>query len=300
MRNELMRAMVMMIVAMLIIPGIDAIAKWTSDSISTGQVTLARFTFQTIFLLPLLFFISGKWATKNLLLHALRGTLIAAATVMFFKSLAFLPIADAIAIFFIEPMIVTLLSVIVLGEKVGRRRLGAIAVGFIGAVVVIRPSFATVGWPVLLPVGASLCYAFYILLTRKLTAVEHPIRMQFFAGVAGMAVMGILVTAGSLADVDVLRLTRPSATEWGLLLLLGLIATLAHLLIVYAYKIAPVSLLAPFQYIEIISATILGLVIFHDFPDGTTWIGISLIVASGIYIFRRESAAGSGPRLSSS
>ncbi len=277
------------LVAMIMLPGMDAIAKWLSGTISSGQVTLTRFLVQTVMMIPILLWTRGKWKIKNFPLHALRGALLAVATVFFFRGLLYLPIADAIAIFFIEPMLVTLLSVALLGETVGWRRLCAIIVGFVGAVIVIRPTFATVGWPVLFPVAAATCFSFYILLTRKLTAVEDPIRMQFFAGISGLVLLVIALTIGTLNKVDMLSVVWPTPFEWLLLALLGVIGTIGHLLFVYAYQRAPVGVLAPFQYVEIVSATILGFIFFQDFPDGITWVGIALIVGSGVYIFRRES-----------
>ena len=290
--NEMARAMSMMLIAMLMLPGMDAIAKWLAGSISSGQVTSARFLFQTIFMLPLLYWTRGRWAKKNLLLHAMRGTLIAVATMFFFRGLAYLPIADAISIFFIEPMLVTLLSIFLLGETVGWRRLAAIAVGFVGAIVVIRPSFVDVGWPVLFPVAAAMCFSFYILLTRKLVAMEDPIRMQFLAGIFGLAVVSVSLTVGTFGEIPALTAVWPTMEQWILLGALGAVGTIGHLLVVYAYRRAPISVLAPFQYVEIISATLLGLLLFDDFPDFVTWIGISLIVGAGIYIFHRESIHG--------
>ena len=285
--------MTMVLIAMLMLPGMDAIAKWLSGSISSGQVTCARFLFQGIFMLPLLLLWKrGLWVSKNLLLHVMRGTLIAAATLFFFEGLAYLPLADAISIFFIEPMLVTLLAVVLLGESVGWRRLVAIVVGFAGAVIVIRPSFANVGWPVLYPVATALCFAFYILLTRKLAVTEDPIRMQFLAGVSGLAVVSVALIFGTFGGFPTLTAVWPTAWQWFLLGTLGVVATIGHLLVVLAYRRAPVSVLAPFQYVEIISATILGLLLFNDFPDLATWGGISLIVGAGIYIFHRESIRG--------
>jgi S-adenosylmethionine uptake transporter len=180
-QNDSAKAMVMMIVAMLFLPGIDAIAKWLSGSIAAGQVTWSRFFFQILFMAPLLLRTRGPWLTSLLYLHALRGAFITFATLFFFSGLKYLPIADAISIFFIEPLLVTLMSAVLLGEKVGWRRFCAISIGLLGALIIIRPSFAEVGWPVLLPVGAAVCFSFYILLTRKLVQTEDPIRLQFLA-----------------------------------------------------------------------------------------------------------------------
>lgn len=279
----------MMIIAMLILPGIDAIAKWLSASIPSGQVTWSRFFFQILLMYPLFLRTQGKWLTSTMLLHAARGGLIAFATLLFFSGLKYLPIADAISIFFIEPLLVTLLSAVLLGESVGWRRLSAIAIGFVGALIIIRPAFETFGWPVLLPAGTALCFSFYIILTRTLVRSEHPVRLQFFTGVFGCLIMSVALVCGAFTDIGVLQSVWPEPSHWILLAGLGLIATVGHFLVVHAFRRAPVGVLAPFQYVEIVGATILGLLIFDDFPDLTTWLGVAIIAASGIYVFHRES-----------
>ncbi len=286
------RAMTMMLIAMAILPGMDAVAKWLSGTVSSGQVSAARFIFQTLFLLPFIFWTRGKWLTPNMLLHAARGILVASATVLFFSGLAYLPIADSLALFFVEPMLVTLLSVVLLRESVGWRRFAAILVGFFGAMIVIRPSFINVGWAVLYPVSAALCFSFYILLTRKLAVTEDPIRMQFFVGVFGGFAISLALIIGTQNDIAVFTATWPTIHQLLLLGLLGLVGTVGHLFVVLAFRRAPISVLAPFQYVEIISGTILGFWLFDDFPELITWLGIALIVATGIYIFHRESMRG--------
>lgn len=281
--------MILMLAAMLILPGIDAIAKWLSGAISSGQIAWSRFFFQTLLMLPLFLRTSGTIVTPALGLHALRGALIALATLLFFSALKFLPLADAIAIFFVEPLILTLLCALFLGESVGWRRLTAVAVGFAGSLIVIRPSFHALGLPALLPLGTALSFAVYLILTRKLAQHEHPERMQFYAGVFGGLVMTVALAAGSIVDVAVLSFVWPDRWQWLLLAGLGIIATAGHLLVVHAFRRAPAGLLAPFQYVEIIGATILGLVFFGDFPDTMTWLGVVIIVGSGMYVFHRES-----------
>ena len=280
--------MLMMIFAMLMLPGIDAIAKWLSGSVSSGQVTWSRFFFQIIIMFPLLLRTRGPWLTPALTLHAARGSLIALATLFFFSGLAYLPLADAIAIFFIEPLLVTLLSALFFGEAIHWRRISAISLGFVGALIIIRPTFAEVGYAALYPVGAAFCFSFYIVLTRKLVRHEDPIRLQFFAGVFGCLVMSIALGYGTSVDIAILAVTWPSTSHWLLLGGLGLIATGCHLLVTYAYRLASIGILAPFQYVEIIGATVLGLVIFNEFPDAITWVGVSIIVGSGMYVFHRE------------
>jgi len=283
-----------MIPAMLLLPGIDAIAKWLSSSISAGQVTWCRFLFQMLFLLPFILQARGLFVVSSLWLHALRGALLVAATLFFFSGLVYLPLADAISIFFVEPLMVTILSAIFLKETFGWRRLIAILVGFIGALVIIRPTFADVGWPAMYPVFAAGCFSFYILLTRKLVGKEDPVKLQFYAGMFGLIVCSILLVGLSGLEIRSLSVVQPTLTEWGLLCALGLIATVGHILVVYAFKYAPVSILAPFQYVEIIGSTVLGFWLFGDFPDGATWVGILIIVGSGVYVFHREAIMNAG------
>ncbi len=290
--NTTARAMALMIAAMLVLPGIDAIAKYLAGSVSSGQVTWSRFFFQTLLMLPFLAASRGPWLTPMLPSHAARGALIALATLLFFSGLAYLPLADAIAIFFIEPLLVTLLSAVLLGETLHWRRLSAIATGFVGALIVIRPTFADVGFAALYPVGAACSFAFYILLTRRLAQRDDPVRLQFFAGVFGCLVMSIALAAGAFADIGILAITAPTPRDWLLLALLGLIGAGCHLLVVHAYRMAAVAILAPFQYVEIVGATALGLLVFGDFPEPTTWLGIAIIVGSGVYVFRREARLG--------
>lgn len=280
--------MTLMLAAMLILPGIDAIAKWLSGAIPSGQIAWSRFLFQTVLMLPLFLRTRGPTFTRALPLHALRGALIALATLLFFTALKFLPLADAISIFFVEPLILTLLSALFLAEPVGRRRLTAVAAGFAGALIIIRPSFAALGLPALLPLGTALCFAVYLMLTRSLAQHEPPERMQFYAGLFGAIVMSVALLIGDTADVPVLSYVTPDLDQWLLLAGLGVIATGGHLLVVHAFRRAPAGMLAPFQYVEIVGATVLGLVFFGHFPDATTWVGVAVIVGSGMYVFHRE------------
>ena len=158
----------------------------------------------------------------------------------------------------------------------------------IAAIIIIRPTFSEVGFAALYPVAAAFCFSFYIVLTRKLVRHEDPIRLQFFAGIFGCLVMSIALSYGTAQGVAILTAAWPTTDHWLLLGALGLIATVCHLLVVYAYRLASIGILAPFQYIEIIGATILGLVIFDEFPDSVTWIGVAIIVCSGMYVFHRE------------
>ncbi len=286
--REVEIGMALMIVAMLIVPGIDAIAKYLSATVSAGEVTWSRFLFQVLFLAPIAFFGARPMLPSDLALHALRGALIAATTLLFFVALKDMPIADAISIFFVAPLILTLLSAVFLGERVGWRRLAAIGAGFVGALIVIQPSFEAVGWTAALPLLAALMAAIYLVLTRRLAPRGDPVAMQLAVGIFGCLVMSAALGVGTLAHLEVLTPLWPSAWEWLLMAGLGAIATAAHVLIVHAFKRAPAGALAPFQYLEIFGATVLGLIVFGDFPRPATWAGIAIIVGSGLYVFARE------------
>ncbi|MEM1048609.1 MAG: DMT family transporter [Pseudomonadota bacterium] len=288
-RRDVRNGMLMMVAGMLIIPGIDAIAKSLAGQVSPGQIAASRFLFQTAFLLPFVVIGSRYLIPRGeIWVHAARGFLIALATLLFFSSLRVLPLADAISIFFVEPLILTVLAAIFLAEPIGWRRVTAILIGFCGALIIVRPSYQVFGAQALLPLGAALAFAIYLTLTRHLARAGDPVTMQFYAGVFGGLTMAIALTVGGVTAIPALVPSWPTLSQWALLALLGVIGTGAHMLVVHAFKRAPASILAPFQYLEIISATALGLLIFGDFPDATTWLGIAIIVGSGLYVFHRE------------
>lgn len=279
-----------MTTAMLFLPLMDIIAKYLSGELAPGQIAWSRFLFQSLLLLPFALRLSAQWGATPWYTHAARGFLIAAATLFFFTSLIKLPVADALAIFFVEPLILTLLSPFFLGEKVGHRRLTAVAIGFIGALLIIKPGADVFGVYALLPLAASVCFAFYLILTRKLAQKTDPVLIQFFTGIAGTVILGIVLIAGTVTDLPLITFTWPSASQWGFLATLGAIGCAAHLLVVYAFSLASASSLAPLQYFEILGATLFGWYFFSDVPSITTWLGITIIVSAGIYVMAREQA----------
>ena len=159
--------------------------------------------------------------------HAARGFLIALATTLFFTAIRVMPLADAIAIFFVQPFVVTILAALLLGERFGWRRMLAIAVGFCGALLIIKPSYEVFGLTALLPVCTACCFAGYVILTRWLAKTQSTMSMQFLAGVFGMATMSIALYAGNELGIAVLTPAWPTAIEWGMLALLGIVATAA-------------------------------------------------------------------------
>jgi len=223
----------------------------------------------------------------------------ASASLMFFAAVKYMPLADVFAIYFVEPFMLTMMSALFLGDKVGWKRWTAIAVGFGGALIVIQPSFEIFGWTSLLPVACAFLYTLYLFLNRAIGDADSPLVMQTMSGIAGTVFMGAALFAGdALGDKDFAVSLPQSGFALALLVLLGSISGYMHLLIVRAFRLAPLSLLAPFQYFEIISATILGYALFSDFPTPSKWLGILIIVASGLFIIWRErQQAGATPPL---
>ncbi len=279
--------------AMILLPTMDAIAKYMAsfEAMSPGQVTFYRFFFQLVCMLPLLVTAAGRsaFSAKRPWMNLLRGALHGAASLLFFAAVKYMPLADVFAIYFVEPFMLTALSALFLGDKVGWRRWLAIVIGFGGALIVIQPSFAIFGLKALLPVACAFLYALYLFMNRAVGEADSPLTMQIMAGAGGTLFMAFALFAGTSAGVADFEPSLPtSALGLVLLLILGSISGYAHMLVVRAFRLAPLSLLAPFQYFEIISATLLGYAVFGDFPNLSKWIGISIIVGSGLFIIWRE------------
>ena len=281
--------------AMIILPTMDAIAKYmaTFEGMSPGQITFYRFFFQLVCTLPLLFTMLGASAlsAKRPWLNLLRGMLHGAASLLFFVAVKYMPLADVFAIYFVEPFMLAALSAIFLGDRVDWRRWLAIAVGFGGAMIVIQPSFEIFGLKALLPVACAFLFALYLFMNRAIGEADSPLTMQTMAGIGGTVFMAVSLWTGStLGNPDFAPLLPTSWRGLVLLLILGSISGYAHMLVVRAFRLAPLSLLAPFQYFEIISATVLGYALFGDFPNASKWLGILIIVGSGMFIIWRERA----------
>jgi drug/metabolite transporter (DMT)-like permease len=219
---------------------------------------------------------------------ALIGGLIGTAVACFFWSLAYLPLANAIAIFFVEPLILTLFSAGFLREPVGMRRYGAVIIGLVGALVVIRPNWSAFGAAAILPLLAALCYAAQFTIIRSVRLRTGGLQLQFYSGMFAAFFLGLLLLIAAPAQLEPLEWTFPPPSTWLLLALLGFISAIAHMMIVVAIGQTEANILAPFQYLEIVSATLLGLAVFGDFPDPITWIGTGIILVSGMYVFYRE------------
>lgn len=279
----------LMLGAMAVLPGIDVIAKILGrEGVPVLQVVWARLALGAVLTLPFALHIAGPrglWPARPWY-HLARATLLVAATGSFFMSLHWLPIADALAIFFVQPLIVTLLSALILREQVGPRRLIAVAVGFIGTLIIIRPGMTEVNPGSWLALAAGGFLACYFVMTRAISGQAHAMVTTFQT-----SLLGGLILSGGIWWVWV----PPTAMQWVLFVALAFIATFGHLMIVRAYDHAEVSLLAPLAYTEMVTSVILGWIFFKDFPDFWIFVGVAILISCAIYISMRERAAGKSP-----
>jgi drug/metabolite transporter (DMT)-like permease len=270
----------------------DAVAKILGQSVPLGQLLLVRFAIQAIILIPFVWATKRTWRMQGrvLKLTIIRTILHIIGIGMMFTALQYLPLADAVAIAFVMPFIMLLLGKYVLGEEVGSRRLIACIVGFIGTLLVVQPSFAKVGWPALLPLGVAVNFSFFMLITRQIAKQTDPISLQAVSGVMAVGIMLPLLVITSGMGIDALTLIAPNGFEWGMLSAIGILGTLAHLLMTWSLRFAPSATLAPMQYLEIPIATIIGFLVFMDLPNGLAAVGIAITIGAGVYIILRERA----------
>ncbi len=279
-------------VGFLIAPGLDVISKWLTQTHSPGEVALMRFVAQVVMVLPLVAAF-GHWGRPRAG-HALGGVLIGTALVTFNSALQVMPVANAIAIFFVEPFVLTLLSALVLHERIGWRRVGAVAVGLVGALIILRPNWAEYGPAAAWPLATAFLFACYMLVTRVMSLGGRILALQLWTSVFAALWIGALIAWGDAAGVPTLAATLPRAIDLVLAAGLGAIGIAAHQLLAQGLARAEASLIAPMQYLEIVSATALGWLVFGNLPDGPTWAGTVIIVGAGLYVFHRERRRGSG------
>lgn len=276
----------------VIAPMGDAVAKILGQSMPLGLLLLVRFGVQVILLIPLVLVTNRPWRMRGRILRltAVRTALHITGIGAMFTALQHLPLADAVAIAFVMPFFMLLLGKVVLGEKVGHRRLYACMVGFVGTLLVIQPSFAEVGWPALYPLIVAVVFSLFMLVTRQIAKDTDPVGLQAVSGLMAVAVMAPVLFLFRGSGFAPLELIIPNAVEWTLLMAIGVLGTLAHLLMTWSLRYAPSATLAPMQYLEIPVATFIGWLIFRDLPNGLAALGILITIVAGLYIVFRERA----------
>ena len=188
-------------------------------------------------------------------------------------------LAKALTLAFVAPLIVTAFSPIFLGEKVGFKRWSAVIIGFIGSLVVIRPGFVEINLASFGALGTGIMYGFYLIITRKLSTSDNPLLTLLLTGVVGAIIISCVMP---------FVWVQPTINQWSMMAAIGVFACIGHLFLILSLKYADASKLAPFSYFEIITNILIGYYFFGDFPDNWTFLGLAIIVMSGIYIYQRE------------
>lgn len=265
----------------------DGMAKLLGGSVGLLVLMLARFATQALLLTPVS--LAQGHALRpppgTRALCWLRSLLHIGGMGLMFAALRVLPLADALAIAFVMPFIALLLGWLLLSEAVGPHRLGACATGFVGTLLVIQPNFMAVGAAALLPLGVAVCFAGFMLVTRRLSGRLSAVQMQAISGWQATAVVGaaLLILPGQH-----LSILPATLSDWALLAVMAVMGVAAQLTMTASLTLAPAATLAPMQYLEIPFGVAIGWVLFRDLPNGPATLGIATTVAAGLYVIARE------------
>ena len=276
-----MKAIILNLSAWVMLPIMDGFAKYLSSTLPVLQITWSRYFFTVVIVLPimLVFFRKNLTWTEQPKLQLIRGLLLFCANILFFYSISIISLAKALTLAFIAPLIVTALSPVLLGEKVGFRSWAAVITGFIGSLIVIRPGFVEINLASMAALGTGVLYGFYLIVTRKLRNSDSPLLTLLLTGV-----VGVIIGSAIMPSVWV----QPTVSEWYMMFAIGFFASIGHFFLILSLKYADASKLAPFGYFEIVTNIIIGYFFFKHLPDYWHFLGLFIIISSGIYIFRRE------------
>lgn len=287
--------------AILLLSVQDVMVKWISGDYPVHEIVFVRSPVALLLLLPIVFFEGGLPSLRSGQPHLqlLRGALMFMAYTFFYMAIAALPLAEVVALSFVSPLFVTVLSVLVLGEEVGLRRWLAIAVGFVGVMVMLRPGAGVFDPAGLMVVVAALFWASTSVITRRLGRTDSGSSMAFYTTVfylASSAVVGLAIGHGRFAGEGhaslqflLRRWVIPSWPDLGLLVLIGLTAGLGFYLISQAYRVTRATAIVPFEYAAVPLSVLWGYLVWRELPGLHTLVGIVLVVGSGLYVLWRES-----------
>ena len=275
-------AVALIVATGFVFAGMDAFAKFLALEIPFIVVLWARYFFHTIITF-------GAYGIKTRSLQFLRARrpdlqLIRAlalfgATVFIYLAITRMPLGDAAAIQFLAPVLVTALSGLLLGEKVGPRRWMGVGFGFIGVLLVARPGSGVLGWNALLPLGAAVLMAVYMIMTRIIRNKDVPAATTFYSTALGALILSVVV---------VFNWQAPTSMQWSLMVAMGAAGAVGHFMLVKAFHSAEASMLAPFTYAQVVAAIGWGYLVFADVPSIWTVAGASVVIASGLYVWYRE------------
>jgi drug/metabolite transporter (DMT)-like permease len=280
--DRIFRSIVAILLSVSCFSVLNAISKTLTAHYPVVQVIWARYLFA--FLLMMVLFLPryrlNLFRYKRLDSQIIRGLLLFFSSFLYFHGLVYLPLPTAASISLTSPLIVTALSTRFLGEPVGPRRWAAVAVGFIGALIVVRPGHANFDWHTLYIVASTICSSLYQLYSRRYGQAERPEASATMA-----TIVGVLAASPFLPFEWI---TPLSGWDIVLFVAIGVMAGIGHYFLTIAYSQAPAAVIAPFNYLQLVGAAILGYLLFKDVPDMWTWIGAGVIMSSGLYIGHRE------------
>ncbi len=278
----------------------DVAIKFLSDGYALHQVILIRAFVAMTFILAFIAFSGTGFAqlrTRRPRTHLLRVVIVMVSNVTFFLGLAAMPLADAVAVAFVSPIVITVLSVLFLKETVGPRRWMAVILGMIGVIIMLRPGAGVIQPAAIMVLFSAILYAGGNLLARQMGGTESTMTLSFYVACGFIVVssaMGLWVGDGHLATDDPIWgfLFRPwiwpPIADWPIFLATGLAVSIGGMMVTQAYRTTEAGLVAPFEYVGMPAAIVWGALVFGTFPDLTAWAGIALICGSGLYTLWRE------------
>lgn len=282
----------------------DMLIKYLSGDYPLHQVMAVRAVVALVFLIAVVVPLSGgrqQLRTRRPAMHAIRGAFVVLANLSFFLGLAALPLGEAVALSFLSPFLITLFSVLLLGERVGPRRWAAIAVGLAGVLLVLRPGTEAFQPAALLPLAGALFYALMQIVTRHIGGTESAaslavsIQLSFLVvsfGI-GLALGDGRFSGGLHPSLEFLLRgwVWPGGGDLGLMVLIGILSAAGGFAIGQAYRVSEAAFVAPFDYVAMPLAVFWGFMVFGEWPDLPAWAGIGLILGSGLILIWREAAA---------
>ncbi|HYL90043.1 MAG TPA: DMT family transporter [Burkholderiales bacterium] len=271
--------------AYLLFTLLDGSAKWLVGSMPVIMVVWLRFVLHALIAGAVLFPLRGRALvrTRYWRWHALRSLMFVAMTGINFWALQYLQLTVTSSIFFTVPILIALISTVFLGERLDAARWAAIAAGFVGVLVIVRPGSAGFHPAMLASLVNAVIYAMFMLMTRRLAAYETPETIQYLPAVGA----ALLLTPFAIAGWE----WPDTAQKWTVACLLGVFGAVGHYFLAAAHRYARASVTAPFQYQQVVYMALFGYVVFGDLPAPAVWVGAAIVVTSGLYLFHRERRA---------
>ena len=278
--ENLLAGIALILVAGMLLASHDAITKYLVVSQSVFLIIWARYFVQTVLLVVVFGPKMGAslFKTHRPVLQLVRGFSLLGVSLLLITGLRFIPLAEATAVMFLAPTFIIVLSALLLREHVNKLQWLAVGMGLLGVLLIVRPGGELFTWPILLPLAAAVCFAFYQLVTRFLAGKDHAVTSNFYSGLIGT------VFLAPIAFFHLDELQQMPLPSLGLLLALGMMAMTAHMLLTQAFRYASAAVLAPFTYAQIISAGVVGWVVFGQVPDVLALLGVSIIIISGLWV----------------